>query len=60
METGAPLGDLVVITKGLEPGERVAASGNFPIDSEIRLQLAAAAKDPVRGMDVDPSKAGHK
>jgi Cu(I)/Ag(I) efflux system membrane fusion protein len=82
VETGARLGDRIVIAKGLDPGERVAASGNFLIDSESRLQLAAAAaapaaqkaaqkaaqrapakaaaKDPVCGMDVDPSKAGHK
>ncbi len=52
------------ITRGLEQGERIAVSGNFLIDSESRIQLAAvgsaptaekvsSAKDPVCGMEVD-------
>ena len=47
---------------------RVVVSGNFLIDSESRLQPAASGfaqapppiKDPVCGLDVDPSKATHK
>ncbi len=65
VQTGWRLGDRVEIVKGLEPGERVVVSGNFLIDSESRIQLAAAGagpmaavaadeKDPVCGMDVDP------
>jgi YHS domain-containing protein len=56
------LGDSVIVTDGLTPGERIVVSGNFLIDSESRLQLAAAsaapagASDPVCGMKVDPSK----
>jgi YHS domain-containing protein len=62
VETGARLGDSVIITSGLTPGERIVVSGNFLIDSESRFQLAAAgaapatAKDPVCGMQLDPSK----
>jgi YHS domain-containing protein len=51
------------IVKGLAPGERIVVSGNFLIDSESRMKLAAAglygnlSKDPVCGMDVAESKA---
>ena len=59
-------GDRVVVTCGLTAGERIVASGTFLIDSESRFQLvaagltAAAEKDPVCGMDVEPSTAKHK
>jgi YHS domain-containing protein len=56
IETGARLGDRIVIASGVKEGERIVVSGNFLIDSESRLKLAAAAKDPVCGMDVEPSK----
>jgi YHS domain-containing protein len=60
------LGDRVVVEKGLAPGERIAVSGNFLIDSESRLRAAAEnwtpapakeVNDPVCGMGVDPAKA---
>jgi RND family efflux transporter MFP subunit len=65
VETGWRLGDRVQITAGLEPGERIVVSGNFLIDSESRMKLAAASTaaaprmapaeiDPVCGMSVDP------
>jgi Cu(I)/Ag(I) efflux system membrane fusion protein len=63
VETGWRFGNRVEITKGLKPGERIAMSGTFLIDSESRLELAAAgmvgslAKDPVCGVDVSISKA---
>jgi len=63
VETGTHYGDRVEITKGLEPGERIVISGNFLIDSESRMELAAAGlsgelnKDPVCGMDVAEDKA---
>jgi multidrug efflux pump subunit AcrA (membrane-fusion protein)/YHS domain-containing protein len=60
VETGARLGDKVVIAGGLTPGERIVVSGNFLIDSESRLQLAttpSGARDPVCGMQVDASKS---
>jgi Cu(I)/Ag(I) efflux system membrane fusion protein len=64
VEAGWRLGDRVEITKGLEPGERIVVSGNFLIDSESRMKLAAVSttsmaekvtveKDPVCGMEVD-------
>jgi multidrug efflux pump subunit AcrA (membrane-fusion protein) len=58
VETGARLGDSVMIASGLTPGEKIVVSGNFLIDSESRLQLAttpAGARDPVCGMQVDSS-----
>ncbi len=67
VETGWRLGDRVEIVKGLVPGERIAVSGNFLLDSESRMKFAEAksqvesgnaeklAKDPVCGMNVDPS-----
>jgi len=63
VETGERVGDRIEIVKGLEPGERVAISGNFFIDSESRLQSAAQgiygtpARDPVCGMEVDQARA---
>ena len=66
VETGARIGNRLIVTSGLEEGERIVVSGNFLIDSESRFQLAAAgltesaAKDPVCGMDVEPSKTPHK
>jgi multidrug efflux pump subunit AcrA (membrane-fusion protein)/YHS domain-containing protein len=63
VETGKRIGNRVEIVKGLTPGEKIVVSGNFLIDSESRLELAASgmtaslAKDPVCGMDVSVSKA---
>jgi multidrug efflux pump subunit AcrA (membrane-fusion protein)/YHS domain-containing protein len=63
VETGWRFGNRVEITKGLKPGERIAMSGAFLIDSESRLELAAAgmvgtlSKDPVCGGDVSINKA---
>jgi membrane fusion protein, copper/silver efflux system len=63
VETGGRLGNRVEITKGLEEGERIVISGNFLIDSESRLEMAAAgmvgtlSKDPVCSMEVSVNKA---
>ena len=63
VKTGWRLGDRVEIVGGLEPGERIVVSGNFLIDSESRMKLAAAGffgnvvKDPVCGLNLDESKA---
>jgi Cu(I)/Ag(I) efflux system membrane fusion protein len=63
VETGWRIGNRVEIIKGLKPGEQIVISGNFLIDSETRLELAAAgmvgtlSKDPVCGGDVSISKA---
>ena len=63
VETGRRLGDRIEITKGLSPGERIVTSGTFLIDSESRMEQAAAgisgslAKDPVSGVEVSIRKA---
>jgi Cu(I)/Ag(I) efflux system membrane fusion protein len=63
VETGWRLGNRVEITKGLAAGEKIAMSGTFLIDSESRMELAAAgmvgtlAKDPVCDADVSVNKA---
>jgi RND family efflux transporter MFP subunit len=63
VETGWRYGGRVEITKGLEPGEKIALSGNFLIDSESKLALAASGmqpllvKDPVCGQEISPRKA---
>ncbi|MFA5112600.1 MAG: efflux RND transporter periplasmic adaptor subunit, partial [Desulfobaccales bacterium] len=63
VETGWRFDDRAEIVKGLTPGEKIVVSGNFLIDSESRMRLAAAGmygevvKDPVCGLKVDQSKA---
>ena len=63
VETGRRLGDQVEITRGLAAGERIVTAGNFLVDSESRLKLAAgrvlgaSVKDLICGMWVDQSQA---
>jgi Cu(I)/Ag(I) efflux system membrane fusion protein len=71
VETGWRVGGVVEITKGLMQGERIVISGNFLIDSESKMKMAAAGmqvasqpqhvgqrdKDPVCGMEVDATAA---
>ena len=63
VETGQRFGEQIEIVQGLKPGERIVISGNFLIDSESRMRLAAAGmfgevnQDPVCGLNVDESKA---
>jgi len=63
VESGWRMGNRVEIVKGLEPGEKIVVSGNFLIDSESKLEMAASgmlgtlSKDPVCGIDVSPKKA---
>lgn len=63
VETGWRFGEQVEIVSGLTPGERVVTSGNFLVDSESRMKLAAQrlfgppAIDPVCGREVYPQKA---
>jgi RND family efflux transporter MFP subunit len=63
VQTGRRLGQEVQITRGLMAGERIVVSGNFLLDSESRMKLAAAGvhgepvRDPVCGMAVDQAEA---
>ncbi|MFP5213591.1 MAG: efflux RND transporter periplasmic adaptor subunit [Acidobacteriota bacterium] len=63
VETGWRFNNRVQILGGLMPGERIVVSGNFLIDSESKMKLAAAGlhgslkKDPVCGMMVSEDKA---
>ena len=47
----------------MKSGERIVISGNFLIDSESKLELAAQgmyltlSKDPVCGLEISPKKA---
>jgi len=65
VETGRRFGNRVEVIEGLTEGERIVVSGNFLIDSESKMQLAAEgmyqnmSKDPVSGVDVSVNKA-HK
>jgi membrane fusion protein, copper/silver efflux system len=62
VETGGRVDERIEVTRGLMPGERIIVAGNFLIDSESRMKLAATGisvpeADPVCGMSVDRSKA---
>ncbi|MCU0573690.1 MAG: efflux RND transporter periplasmic adaptor subunit [Syntrophobacteraceae bacterium] len=63
VETGRRLGGRVEILRGIMPGEQVVVSGNFLVDSESRMKLAAAGmhgapvRDPVCGMPVHTGQA---
>jgi membrane fusion protein, copper/silver efflux system len=56
VETGWRLGDRVQILKGLQLGDKIVVSGNFLIDSESRMKLAAAGMVGDIGSDVVCSK----
>jgi membrane fusion protein, copper/silver efflux system len=63
VETGWRFDEQVEILKGLVAGERIVTSGNFLIDSESRMKLAAQGLfgmpevDPTCGAEVYPEKA---
>jgi RND family efflux transporter MFP subunit len=62
VETGWRIDDRIEIVKGLMAGERIVLSGNFLLDSESRMKMAAMGitlpdTDPVCGMDVDQERA---
>lgn len=60
---GSRVGEQVQVVRGLQPNERIVVSGNFLLDSESRMKLAASgihsapAADPVCGMTVDEMSA---
>ena len=63
VDTGWRLGSRVEIIGGLLPGEKVAVSGNFLIDSESKMEIAAMGPDfrmridPVCGRYVNAQEA---
>jgi YHS domain-containing protein len=63
VETGRRFGGQVEVLQGIMPGEQIVVSGNFLVDSESRIKLAAAgihgmpARDPVCGMQVSTGQA---
>ena len=64
--TGRYVGSQVEIVSGLDAGERIVVSGNFFLDSESRMELAALgmqtgmSKDPVCDVDVSERKAARE
>jgi RND family efflux transporter MFP subunit len=66
VETGWNMNGRMEIRDGLTEGDRIIISGNFLVDSESQMQLAAAGLpadyeiDPVCSMGVDPHKANVK
>jgi membrane fusion protein, copper/silver efflux system len=44
VQTGWRSGDRIEVVQGLEPGERVAISGTFLLDSDRRMRLASAER----------------
>jgi len=66
VQTGRYVGNQVEIVSGLDAGERIVVSGNFLIDSESKMELAASgmqtglSKDPVTNLDVSVRKAARE
>jgi membrane fusion protein, copper/silver efflux system len=63
VKTGRRFGSRVEVLKGLNPGERIVLSGTFLLDSETRMDLAAAgvteslSLDPACGQEISIRKA---
>ncbi len=63
VETGRRFAGRVEILSGVMPGEAIVVSGNFLVDSESKMRMAASGmlgpqeKDPVCGMPVSPAQA---
>ena len=54
---GPRIGDRFPVIDGLEPGERVAAAGAFPIDAESRLTQELPASRPAVNPDLPAAGA---
>jgi Cu(I)/Ag(I) efflux system membrane fusion protein/cobalt-zinc-cadmium efflux system membrane fusion protein len=46
IQTGLQIDDAIIVTKGLQPGDRVVSSANFLVDSEAQLQAALGSFSP--------------
>ncbi|MBI5580563.1 MAG: efflux RND transporter periplasmic adaptor subunit [Deltaproteobacteria bacterium] len=63
VKTGRRMAGQVEIVEGLNEGEKIVISGNFLVDSESKLSLAASGmqpmleQDPVCGQEVSPRQA---
>jgi Cu(I)/Ag(I) efflux system membrane fusion protein len=57
VETGWRVGDRVEIVQGLAPGDRIAVSGTFLIDSESRMRLPPGGPSGVLSK-AKPAQAG--
>jgi multidrug efflux pump subunit AcrA (membrane-fusion protein)/YHS domain-containing protein len=55
--TGWQTSERIEITEGLQPGEKIVTSGNFLIDSESRMKLAAARLMEDKAEQPAPSQA---
>jgi Cu(I)/Ag(I) efflux system membrane fusion protein len=66
VKTARYVGDQVEIVEGIDEGERIVVSGNFLLDSESKLEMAAwgkqtgLSKDPVNNLDVSERKAARQ
>jgi Cu(I)/Ag(I) efflux system membrane fusion protein len=61
VETGAEAGDLIAVTRGLEAGQAVVASGQFLIDSEASLRgITARAAPAAASAPADDPHAAHR
>jgi RND family efflux transporter MFP subunit len=60
VKTGWNLGGHVEITGGLAPGEKIVVSGNFLIDSESRMAIAASGAATEKDEEPVPEKASEK
>ncbi|HSJ65705.1 MAG TPA: efflux RND transporter periplasmic adaptor subunit [Gemmatimonadaceae bacterium] len=49
VRSGALIGDEVVVLEGLEPGERVAASGSFKLRESLLVAVAADSANTAKG-----------
>jgi Cu(I)/Ag(I) efflux system membrane fusion protein/cobalt-zinc-cadmium efflux system membrane fusion protein len=58
IQVGARVGDMVVVTRGLEAKQKIVTSANFLIDSESQLQAAAGTQDSAATpVSTSPSRA---
>ena len=55
---GPSIGDRIVIASGIQPGEHVAVSGNFLIDSQMVLAGNPSLIDPTRGQTAPETPEG--
>jgi Cu(I)/Ag(I) efflux system membrane fusion protein/cobalt-zinc-cadmium efflux system membrane fusion protein len=55
IQLGAHAGDMVVVTGGLEPHQKIVTSANFLIDSESQIQSAASPSEAASSPTTQPA-----